>query len=93
MVFFVAVHLNCVINSLSISGLRLMKVVSKQNMHKYFPVQIHQKRYFINKATATWFLQSNKTYFQSIEINVYSKRFINFKLEMKLELKLYTVLY
>ncbi|CAF1075093.1 unnamed protein product [Rotaria sordida] len=45
----------------SYSGLRLTKSVSTTNAHKYFSVNIHNKKMFLHKATAAWYLQDRQT--------------------------------
>ena len=45
-----------------ILGLRLVQSVSKANEHKYFSINVHNRKLFLHKATATWYLQDKQTH-------------------------------
>ncbi|CAF3439445.1 unnamed protein product [Rotaria socialis] len=53
------------LESTSYSGLRLIQSVSRTNAHKYFSINIHKKKMFLHKATATWYLQDRQTHLSS----------------------------
>jgi hypothetical protein len=41
-------------------GLRLTKSIKKKNVHKYFSINVHNKKMFLHKATASWYLQDRQ---------------------------------
>jgi hypothetical protein len=44
-----------------ILGLRLKKSVPKTNVHNYFSINVLDKKLFLHKATATWYLQDRQS--------------------------------
>ncbi|CAF1313939.1 unnamed protein product [Rotaria sp. Silwood1] len=48
------------VQSTSCTGLRLKKTISNANAHKYFPVNINEKKRFLHKSAAAWYLQDRQ---------------------------------
>ncbi|CAF1456819.1 unnamed protein product [Rotaria sordida] len=44
----------------SFSGLRLLKSIPQSTVQKYFPIVIRNRKMFLHKSTATWYLQDKQ---------------------------------